>query len=127
MPYSLVYVLLVCIAVLLSGCGGSIEMCADQKFKSSKLSATHDRCSSYMTQKQKNMSISERIFREVENPRSFYSKKYYDCAYKENIKDREIFLSQSLKNKLASNGYEFSYSSCETMKRINPETFDAKY
>ena len=124
---SLSHLALICFLVVVSGCGGSMEMCADQKFQSIKLDETHNNCSMHMTKRQKDMSVEERIFRQVENPRGFYSQRYYDCAYEENLKDREVFLSQSVKNKLINNAYEYGYSNCELMKKRNPETFDAKY
>ena len=72
MKRSLIHLAPICFLMVVSGCGGSMEMCADQKFKLIKLDETHNNCSMHMTERQKDMSVEERIFRQVENPRGFY-------------------------------------------------------
>ena len=114
--------------MLISGCGGSLENCADDKWDSVRSGSNmHDRCNSYLTEKQKSMTFEERLFNEVDKPGRFFSIEYYECAFRERKKDKTLFLEQSLSKKLKHSGYEYQYSNCEALKQRRPETFDAKY
>tara|TARA_Y100000389_G_scaffold194694_1_gene225052 strand:- start:375 stop:773 length:399 start_codon:yes stop_codon:yes gene_type:complete len=114
--------------LLLSGCGGSLENCADDNWGSVRSGSNmHDRCNSYLTERQKSMSFEDRLFNEVQTPGKFFRKDYYECAFYERQKDKQTFLEQSLSQKLEHSGYEYQYSNCESLKQRRPETFDAKY
>lgn len=116
------------LVMIITGCGGSLENCADDKWGSGLSGVNmHDRCSTHLTSTQKAMSFSERLFNEVDTPGKFFSKDYYSCSYRERKKDQLSFLDQSLSVKLENNGYEYQYSNCESLKQRRPETFDAKY